>query len=220
MKRYNTAYNTILESLKDPKDNPCWTGYKPVGTKEKAGKTVPNCVPKEESANKKSKDMARVNAGAMSKAEFDVKWNKPVKKSLAGPGGLYKNLVKEEGAKKKDKNPLEDIAKHFMSYALKKLGIEKAPKIKLDKDTARAKELKAMGGYMPGDHTIWVYTGNRNAADVLRTLGHELVHARQKETKPEGSLDGSTGSEDENEANSLAGVLLREYGARRPEIYE
>ena len=34
------------ESLKDPKDNPCWKGYKPVGTKKKAGKTVPNCVPK------------------------------------------------------------------------------------------------------------------------------------------------------------------------------
>ena len=28
--------------------NPCWKGYEPVGTKEKNGKTVPNCVPKEE----------------------------------------------------------------------------------------------------------------------------------------------------------------------------
>jgi hypothetical protein len=32
------------ESLKT--DNPCWKGYKPVGTKKKNGKTVPNCVPK------------------------------------------------------------------------------------------------------------------------------------------------------------------------------
>ncbi len=219
MKRYNIAYNLILEGLKDPKDNPCWTGYKPVGTKQKNGREVPNCVPKEEGVNKKSKDMARVNVGAMSKAEFDAKWKKPVKKSLAGPGGLYKNLVKE-AAKKKDKNPLEDIAKHFMSYALKKLGIKKAPKIELSKDNDRAKELKSMGGYMPGEHAIWIYTGNRNAADVLRTLGHELVHARQKETKPEGSLDGSTGSDDENEANSVSGILLREYGAMKPEIYE
>jgi hypothetical protein len=35
------------EGLRDPKDNPCWKGYKPVGTKKKGGKTVPNCVPKE-----------------------------------------------------------------------------------------------------------------------------------------------------------------------------
>jgi len=35
---------TTGESLRT--DNPCWKGYKPVGTKEKNGKTVPNCVPK------------------------------------------------------------------------------------------------------------------------------------------------------------------------------
>ena len=37
----------VTEDLKDPKDNPCWKGYKPVGTKKKGGRTVPNCVPKE-----------------------------------------------------------------------------------------------------------------------------------------------------------------------------
>ncbi len=37
----------VIEGLKDPKDNPCWKGYHPVGTKKKNGKTVPNCVPKE-----------------------------------------------------------------------------------------------------------------------------------------------------------------------------
>jgi hypothetical protein len=58
----------------------------------------------EEASKKKSSDMARVNAGAMSKSEFDSKWKKPAKKKLAGPGGLYKNLVKEGSA--------EDMAKH------------------------------------------------------------------------------------------------------------
>ena len=38
-------HEIITEGLKDPKDNPCWKGYKPVGTKKKNGKTVPNCVP-------------------------------------------------------------------------------------------------------------------------------------------------------------------------------
>jgi hypothetical protein len=49
-------------------------------------------------SKKKSQDMARVNAGAMSQAEFDAKYKRPVKKGLAGPGGLYKNLVKEENS--------------------------------------------------------------------------------------------------------------------------
>ena len=39
-------YN-LFEGLKDPKDNPCWKGYHPVGTKQKDGRTVPNCVPAE-----------------------------------------------------------------------------------------------------------------------------------------------------------------------------
>ena len=26
--------------------NPCWKGYKKVGMKKKAGRSVPNCVPK------------------------------------------------------------------------------------------------------------------------------------------------------------------------------
>jgi len=38
----------LQEGLRDPKDNPCWKGYKPVGTKQKNGRTVPNCVPKED----------------------------------------------------------------------------------------------------------------------------------------------------------------------------
>jgi hypothetical protein len=33
------------KSLKNPKDNPCWDGYYPVGVKKKGGRTVPNCVP-------------------------------------------------------------------------------------------------------------------------------------------------------------------------------
>ena len=41
------ADDDVTEGLRDPKDNPCWKGYKPVGTKQKGGRTVPNCVPKE-----------------------------------------------------------------------------------------------------------------------------------------------------------------------------
>lgn len=37
----------LSEGLRDPKDNPCWKGYHPVGTKKKGGRTVPNCVPNE-----------------------------------------------------------------------------------------------------------------------------------------------------------------------------
>ncbi len=43
----NFLEGELTEGLRDPKDNPCWKGYHPVGTKKKGGKTVPNCVPNE-----------------------------------------------------------------------------------------------------------------------------------------------------------------------------
>ncbi len=48
-----TGEKPTSEDLKS--DNPCWKGYKPVGTKKKGGKTVPNCVPKESMAEEKQK---------------------------------------------------------------------------------------------------------------------------------------------------------------------
>ena len=37
------TYEQIAEG-----NNPCWSGYKQIGTKSKAGKQVPNCVPVDE----------------------------------------------------------------------------------------------------------------------------------------------------------------------------
>lgn len=43
--------STMKESKKSLRtSNPCWKGYKPVGTKKKRGRTVPNCVPIEEAS--------------------------------------------------------------------------------------------------------------------------------------------------------------------------
>jgi hypothetical protein len=37
------AIQTYMDSVRS--GNPCWSGYEAIGTKEKDGKTVPNCVP-------------------------------------------------------------------------------------------------------------------------------------------------------------------------------
>jgi len=49
----------LTEGLRDPKDNPCWKGYHPVGTKKKGGKTVPNCVPNESIEEESDVDEAK-----------------------------------------------------------------------------------------------------------------------------------------------------------------
>ena len=105
----------------------------------------------------------------------------------------------------------------FIRFCIAELGITTAPNIKIGDDHSKAQDRRAMGYYSPKDNYIWVLRGQRIPADWYRTLAHELVHWRQREEgKP---LDGADGSEIENEANSTAAVLLREWGRRYEHIY-
>jgi Zn-dependent peptidase ImmA (M78 family) len=80
--------------------------------------------------------------------------------------------------------------------------------------------MRSFGYFSPNDNKIWVYCGNRNMADILRTLAHELVHRKQDEDGRISYESGKTGSEIENEANAKAGVLLRDFGKQHEEIYQ
>ena len=109
----------------------------------------------------------------------------------------------------------------FIKYSIKNLGLQSPPSsLTLSYDNDQAKERRSFGYFDPNNKKIWVYVKNRNMADILRTLAHELVHRKQEE---DGRLDinsGKTGSPIEDEANSLAGVLLRNFGKINNSIYE
>ena len=109
----------------------------------------------------------------------------------------------------------------FIKYAIKNLGIQNPPRnLSLSYDTNKAKEMRSFGYFSPNDNKIWVYCANRNMADILRTLAHELVHRKQDEDGRISYESGKTGSEIENEANAMAGVLLRDFGKQHEEIYQ
>jgi hypothetical protein len=113
------------------------------------------------------------------------------------------------------------MIKNFIKYAAQSLELKKLPNnLTLSYDTAAAREKHTFGYFDPNNNTVWLYVKNRNIADILRTLAHELVHRKQDE---EGRIDyesGNTGSEIENEANAQAGILLREFGKMNDNIYE
>lgn len=115
------------------------------------------------------------------------------------------------------KRELTTVDRDFISFCIQELEIQTSPKIRIGDDHGRAQEVRAMGYYSPKDNLIWVLRGKRVPADWYRTLAHELVHWRQRELGQE--MDGSDGSELENEANSKAAVLLREFGRREAGIY-
>ena len=136
---------------------------------------------------------------------------------------LSKLKLMKEGLERKTKlNESETATIHeFIKYAIKNLEIQKPPRnLTLSYDNEAAKEKRSFGYFDPNDNKIWVYCGNRNMADILRTLAHELVHRKQDEDGRINYESGKTGSEIENEANAKAGVLLRDFGKQHEEIYQ
>ena len=128
------------------------------------------------------------------------------------------NRLNEELLPNDKKN---EIINDFVKYVSEKLGFNNViPKIKLSYDENDAQEMKSFGEFNPEDNTILVVAANRNLADVLRTIAHELVHQKQKEDGKLKPNSGETGSPEENEANSLAGVFLREFGKNNSIIFE
>jgi cytidyltransferase-like protein len=109
------------------------------------------------------------------------------------------------------------LMKKFVEYACNELDIDE-PKIHVINSPTYSQEYKSFGGYIPSEEKILVVVHNRNMADILRTLAHELVHHMQNLNGDE--LNGEDGSETENEANAMAGVLMREFGRENPEIFE
>lgn len=106
------------------------------------------------------------------------------------------------------------IIHDFVKFTAQTLELQSLPK----KITLTDNSLEqTFGTYVPETEELKVHVGKRHIADVLRTVAHELVHHKQREQGV--TLDGSDGSNIENEANAMAGTLMRKYRYIHPEIY-
>jgi hypothetical protein len=112
------------------------------------------------------------------------------------------------------------IVKDFIKFCEYSLQIENLPKIEFTKDKDWVLSIHSFGQYKNDSKSLKVYIGNRNLADTLRTLSHELVHHRQNELGLLHPDSGKAGSDIENQANSISGVIMRNYGKKNELIYE
>ena len=94
------------------------------------------------------------------------------------------------------------------------------PKVYITEDRNWVLKRRSFGEYTPADKSVVFYIKNRNMADILRTCAHEMIHHRQNELGKITNNAGKTGSPIENQANALAGIILREYGKMNMLIYE
>ena len=113
---------------------------------------------------------------------------------------------------------LVDALSDFLPIAIKHLGLESLPKIHLLKDMEHEEtHVPTFGEFINDTNEINLAINGRHPVDIIRTLAHEMTHFKQNclgELRPD---SGETGSDEENEANSEAGIMLREFDTRFPQ---
>lgn len=100
---------------------------------------------------------------------------------------------------------------------MKELNLDKLPKIKLRKQIVDNQQ-PTFGRFVDDEQTIYLSINNRNPNDILRTLAHEMVHYKQSIDGRIDHTSGETGSPIENEANAMAGVMMRNLNKAHPKF--
>jgi hypothetical protein len=155
----------------------------------------------------------------MSKVQHGKKTFPPTQRNVTKP---EKNVIplKKDNVKEEVSNDKEKI-KNFIKWSIRRLHIKQPyPKIILSTNTEKAQAGHHTGVHNIEDNTIWVYTGNRNLIDILRTVFHELVHERQSQLNMIKPGDSYPGSPIEAMADMLAGKYIKIYGKDHPEIFQ
>lgn len=109
-----------------------------------------------------------------------------------------------------------EMFEKFLPLAMKHIGLTSLPKIVFEKSVGDSDQ-PTFGKYVNGEHTLYVALANRHPNDILRTIAHELTHYRQDTEHQLDQTSGETGSPIENEANAVAGVVMRHFNKKYPE---
>ena len=110
----------------------------------------------------------------------------------------------------------EDI-ENFIRWVCGKLmiGLE-IPEI-IYSDDKESEQQDCTGHYNSETNQMWIYTGNRNLVDILRTVAHELSHHKQR---LDGSLDNTSIVDLETQSDMVAGMLMKIWLHKHPEIIQ
>ncbi len=115
------------------------------------------------------------------------------------------------------RNDFVDMFHKFLPLAVEVLELDSLPQFVFDKELDTGSQ-PSFGMYDVDNKILYVALANRHPVDILRTIAHELVHYRQDLNNELEDDSGMTGSPHENQANELAGVILRHFNKQNPEF--
>ena len=112
-----------------------------------------------------------------------------------------------------------DKVADFSKFTVGKLGIKSPFNVTLTQDR-EGNGLKTLAHFDNSNSNCCVYTKDRNLADILRSIAHELVHKSQFEKDQIKAPVQDIGGPIEDEANAVAGQLVKEFGYANEDIFE
>lgn len=103
------------------------------------------------------------------------------------------------------------IIKDFISFARQKLDIKRRVFVSLRPE--RDNIIATTAAYSPVEDKNYIRFNGRSLVDVLRSIGHEMVHnaQREKEIFKLGDKVMNVGGFIEDKANSIAGILIKDF---------
>ena len=113
----------------------------------------------------------------------------------------------------------EEELRDFVKWTVNKLKLKNVPRIEFQ-DSKESEVQKKTAHFDPEDKMMWIYTGNRNLADIMRSVAHELTHRKQDEQGRVTPDQNYPGSEIEQEADAVAGYLMKLYLDIKPDSLE
>lgn len=112
-----------------------------------------------------------------------------------------------------------DNMRKFFAIAQRDLELDSLPNIVWTSESTANGERPTFGKFQNDNNTITVSIVNRHPIDIMRTLAHELTHYKQQLTKGLDADSGETGSPEEDEANAVAGQIMRHFDEENPEAF-
>ena len=132
------------------------------------------------------------------------------------PAGTESEQVDEST----DPDQLKKILNRFYSSCVSKLQLENPPQLRLETTPEWSQENGSFGQYDSDSNTLILATAGRHVLDILRTMAHEMTHRQQDEREPLPLDAGATGSPWEDQANAMAGRIMRDWADEQPEMFD
>jgi len=119
-----------------------------------------------------------------------------------------------------DESDVDSVLPKFFDNCIDFLGIQNAPEMVLHNNTDWSESTGSFGQFDPDANVLHLATSGRHVLDILRTMAHELTHCRQNEKHPLPDNAGETGSRWEDQANAMAGRIMRHWAEEHPEMFK